>query len=271
MKDLAGLIESFIAWWKNLAGNIVHWICLVIYLCGIFLISFVFGLVVLYLCWICLRYCFRIIVPTIVLIIVLIVERTIQIIGAIASFPRDVVIFFRVLWTVPPRHFGWRSLRGFPNSHTPLLSNGNCLEFHNCHTTSELCRECFQIVEQSSLISGSISLFTKRTEWYKWPIPLQGSELCPPRRACHLCNILWYSLDTQTRTDVISKIGRSRKVMNSWMAIWKESSSGWFGGNRYYLQLFYDHKQPEKREQLSGRIEIREGSSASHNILSPGC
>jgi hypothetical protein len=259
MKDLAGLIESFIARWGILAGNILYWICLVTALGMIFLISSGFGFVVLYYCSICLYCCFCIVV------------RIIRIIGAIASFLLDVVIFFREQWTVPPRHFGWRSLRGFPNSHTPLLSNGNCLECHNCHTTSELCRECFQVVEQSSLISGSLSLFTRRTEWYKWPIPLQGSELCPPRRACQLCNILWHSLDTQTRTDVSSEIARSHKVMSSWMAIWKESGGGWFGENRYYLQLFYNHEQPEKRKQLSGRIEIREGSNASHNILSPGC
>jgi hypothetical protein len=259
MKDLAGLIESFIAWWKHLAWETLHWIGLVLYLVGILLISSVFGFVVLYPCWIGLCYCFRIIVRIIV--------RIIRIIGAKASFLRDIVISFSGLWTVPPRRFGWRSLRGFPNSHTPLLSNGNCSEFRNCHTTSELCQECFQIVEQSSLISGSISLFTKRVEWHKWSIPVQGS----PRMACQLCNILWYSLDTRTRTDICSEIARSRKVMSSWMAIRKESNSGWFGKNRYYLQLFYNHEQPKKRKQLSGRIEIREGSSASHNILSPRC
>jgi hypothetical protein len=63
-------------------------------------------------------------------------------------------------WTFPSRRFGWKSLRGFPDANTPLLSEAGCS--HDCQTTSKLCQECYRIIEQSTHICVPFSFHESR-------------------------------------------------------------------------------------------------------------
>lgn len=160
-------------------------------------------------------------------------------------------------WTLPSRRIGWRSCRGFPDSRTPLLS-ARCS--YDCQTTSSFCQECFGILEQSRLLSGSLSIFTRRTEWYKWDIPFRGSEFKASRRSCQLCNILWFSLDEQTRL----RLASPSTDPWLWLSIWDGESSRLSKSGLYYLSLFDDASwgdRPEDRRKICRVMKIREGSA----------
>jgi hypothetical protein len=167
-------------------------------------------------------------------------------------------------YTVSFHRFRWRSIRGFPDSETPLLSEAGCS--HDCQTTSKLCQECFQIVDRSRLLSGSFYIFTRRTEWYEWDIPLRGSEFTVSKRSCQLCNILWYSLDEQTRRRLATITPRSDlpdAYPCLWVSIWKEENG------RYYISLFDNYaSQPENRHNICKSLEIKEGSSTAQDSYS---
>jgi hypothetical protein len=165
---------------------------------------------------------------------------------------REPVISFGQKWTVSFRRFGWRSLRGYENQETSLLSGAECP--HACQTTSKLCQECFHIVENSRLLSGTFFIFTPRTEWHKWDIPVQGSEFTASRRLCQLCHILWNSLNERTRHRLNNTIPRRDSWL--WVSIWKDAN------DRCYISLFDDPSyasQPENRHNLCKAIEITEG------------
>lgn len=154
-------------------------------------------------------------------------------------------------WTLSSRRLGWRSLRAFPDSETPILSGAECP--HVCQTTSKLCQECLQIVEQSRLLSGSFYILTRCTEWYKWGIPLRGSEFTASRRSCQLCNILWNSLDEQTRRRLAPATPRRDWL---WVSIW-ENEKG-----RCYISLFDDDaSRPENRHNRCCALEVKEGEA----------
>jgi len=169
-------------------------------------------------------------------------------------------------WTLPSRRFGWTSLRGFQSSRTPLLSEAECS--HDCHSTSKLCQECYHIVKRSCLISGSVSLFTRRVEWHKWAIPVLGSSFRVSRNSCQLCHVLWNSLDERTRLRLAGPY-TPRQALDTvpwlWLQIWEDENGGWVkAGHHYNLSLFDDHgSRPENRHNLSGAIEIKEGFSSS--------
>lgn len=169
---------------------------------------------------------------------------------------------FRKLSTFTSLRWGWRSLPNFPNDQTPLLSGPGC--YHDCRTTSKLCQECFQIIEKSGLISGSISSVTSRVEWHRWDIPLLSRHYEASRDSCQLCNILWYSLEEQTR---LTFTGSSPLRLDGprrhptpwvWLSIWGEENSRWTKTGRIYMSLF-DNETP--RHNLRKTIEIREGLS----------
>lgn len=169
----------------------------------------------------------------------------------------NLLISFRQRWTTTPRRFRWRSLRRFADSQTSLLLDDRWSNSHVYHTTSNLCQDCFQVVEQSSLISGSMSVFTRRLEWHQWRIPLEASNLFPSRRACHLCNVLWYSIKRETRDSLMVNIGANGPFL--WLTIWKDDSRRWFSDARYIVKVFGHHNQPTSRRQLTGELSIREG------------
>ena len=125
----------------------------------------------------------------------------------VPSYLRNSCTNFWQKWTLAPRRFRWRSLRVFSDSKTPLISEVGCS--HDCQTTSKLCQECYHIIQRSRLISGSFCLFTRRVEWYKWVVPVQGSDFRTSRRSCQLCHVLWYSLDEQGRLKLAGLIRRS--------------------------------------------------------------
>jgi hypothetical protein len=168
---------------------------------------------------------------------------------------------------IPSPRLGWRSLRGYADLGTPLLSGTECP--HTCQTTSKLCQECFQIVENSRLISGTFYIFTPHTEWHKWDIPVRGSEFTASRRSCQLCHILWNSLHERTRIRLTHTIPRRDLADASWLwvSIWKDEIG------RCYMSLFDEPwpwyaSRPENRHNLCKAIEITEGSSTSRDSCS---
>jgi hypothetical protein len=123
------------------------------------------------------------------------------------------------------------------------------------------------IVEQSHLISGSFYLFTRRVEWHKWNIPVQGSAF-RISRSCQLCHVLWHSLDEQQRLRLAGPYTPRRQHVDTvpwlWLSIWEDENSGWLNsGRHYYLSLFDDHdSRPENRRNPCKKIEIRKGLSS---------
>jgi hypothetical protein len=176
---------------------------------------------------------------------------------------RESAISFGQKWTLSFRRFGWRSLGGYADPETPLLSRAECP--HTCQTTSKLCQECFRIVEKSRLLSGTFYIFTPRTEWYKWDIPARGSEFAASRRSCQLCHILWNSLQERTRLTLNILTRDLANTSWLWVSIWKD------GSGRCCISLFDDPSyapRPENRHSVCKSIEIREGSSASRESCS---
>jgi hypothetical protein len=159
-------------------------------------------------------------------------------------------------WTISPPRLGWRSLPGFADSQTPLLSEAGSSD--DGQTTSKLCKECFHGIKQSSHISGSLSIFTRRTEWFQWEVPVRGSEFKASRRSCQLCNILWYSLGKQRRISLAGPLTPRRHLPDAspwlWLRIWQAQNG------QYHISLFDDHASHPKNN-LCKAIEIREGSS----------
>jgi len=217
----------------------------------------ILGLLSFFLCLILGRFLWHLILWCIFTIIRTTL-RIILIVAAIRFIPSYIRYFYARFWhhwAITPRRLGWRSLPNFPDSRTPLLSEASCS--HDCRTTSKLCQQCFQIVAQSNLLSGSLSIFTRRLEWHKWVIPLQSYEFSQSLRSCQLCNILWYSLDEQTRVR-LTALSSARPRINDaslwlWLGIWKDHNG------RYYLQLFDRAAELKDRPKLCKPIEIREG------------
>jgi hypothetical protein len=186
-------------------------------------------------------------------------------IGRLLRVPSDLLYHyrrFREKWTLPSRRFGWRSLPGFPDPKVPLLLETGCS--HECQSTSKLCQECYHIIERSRLISGSFAPFTRRVEWYKWVVPVQGSAFRTSRVSCHLCHVLWYSLDEQERLKLAGPYTPRRQLPDAppwlWLSIWEDENSGWLKTGCRYLSLYGgDASQPENRRSLCKSIEIREG------------
>jgi hypothetical protein len=168
--------------------------------------------------------------------------------------------------TISSLRLGWMSLQGFPDSQTHLLSEAR--HSSSRQTTSQLCQGCFERIEQSYLLAGSVSIFTYRTEWCQWSIPLRGSEFMASRRLCHLCNILWYSLDEQKQRSLAGPLTPRRQLPNTnpplWVPIWKGQTG------RYYISLF-DKRDSQPKHKLFKEIEIREGWSYAFLLLVSGC
>jgi hypothetical protein len=174
----------------------------------------------------------------------------------VPSYLRNSCTNFWQKWTLAPRRFRWRSLRGFSDSKTPLISEVGCS--HDCQTTSKLCQECYHFIQRSRLISGSFCLFTRRVEWYKWVVPVQGSDFRTSRRSCQLCHVLWYSLDEQERLKLAGPYTAQRQLPDAcrwlWLSVRKEQSG------RFYISLSDgDASRPEDRRNLCEALEIREG------------
>jgi len=175
---------------------------------------------------------------------------------SVPSYLRNNCTCFWEKWTLAPLRFGWRSLRGLSDSKTPLLSGVGCS--HDCQTTSKLCQECYHIIQRSRLISGSFCLFTRRVEWYKWVVSVQGSDFRTSRRSCQLCHVLWYSLDEQERLKLAGPYTARRQLPDAcrwlWLSIRKEQSG------RCYISLSDgETSRPEDRRNLCEALEIREG------------
>lgn len=89
--------------------------------------------------------------------------------------------FFRDFWsnwTVAPRRFRWQTLKGFADASTPLLHSAHAPQSQGCETTSELCAECYRLINSSGLLSGSWLPMTRTKEWHKWVIPIHGDDFC---------------------------------------------------------------------------------------------
>lgn len=166
---------------------------------------------------------------------------------------------FRKLSTFTSLRWGWRSLPNFANDRTPLLSGPECN--HDCRTTSRLCQECFQVVEKSGLLCGTISRVTSRVEWHRWDIPVLGHSE-PSRDSCHLCNILWFSLEEQTRLTITGSCPLRQEDLWTapipwvWLSIWGTENDHWTATGHIYMSLF-DNETP--RHNLRKTIEVREG------------
>jgi hypothetical protein len=171
---------------------------------------------------------------------------------------RECVARLRSQWTITPWRLGWWSYKGFADSRTPLLLESAHSSSDDSIYTSKLCQECFRIVSQSGLLSGSILPLTRRREWHDWVIPIHSSGL--RKDACHLCRMVWFSIGHDTRNRAISEnrqtleknIGLQARIL-----IWKDASAGSNGSDRLFLQPFYyDY---ERSGSLCGPISIVEG------------
>ncbi len=170
---------------------------------------------------------------------------------------RKLFLDLRCNFTIPSRRFAWQSLEGFADARKSLLSEPDCSISLDTLTTSALCQECFRVVNQSKLISGSILLFVRRAEWHDWVLPLQATEL--REDPCHLCRVLWFTAAPEIRNKVIIDI-RQGKHLKAHLTIWRGESSD---KGRCYIQAFYGEGQPDEHTKLSDPIPIQEGVNFS--------
>ncbi|KAH7093616.1 heterokaryon incompatibility protein-domain-containing protein [Paraphoma chrysanthemicola] len=165
---------------------------------------------------------------------------------------RQLFLTFPRKFTIPARRFSWQSLKGFADARTHLLSEPNCPISLDILTTSALCQECFHVVSQSKLISGSMLPIIRRTEWHRWTLPLHGTELRSD--SCHLCRIVWFTAAPVIRDKVLADMRRG-KHLQAHLEIWEGESRD---RSRYYIQGFYGEDQPGERKKLSDPIPIQQ-------------
>ncbi|KAH8595420.1 hypothetical protein B0O99DRAFT_622869 [Bisporella sp. PMI_857] len=227
------------SWWKYVVGFIATT------LTAVKEILFIWCVSMLMVGWVFLVF-------TIVMILIWSLILAIQLI--IAQIPKipGYYTWCRQRWTISTWRFGWRSLGGSSDSRTPLLSEVSCAG-HECHISSKLCEECFRIVEQSSLISGSLFPIIRRREFHKWRFSSRDSNYTPS--SCQLCNILWGSIDVEEKTRFTS--GDHTRLW-AWLSVWKDQRGSWLDNSRYFMQLCFDRGQPENPRQLGYPIPITE-------------
>ncbi|EPE30492.1 hypothetical protein GLAREA_03459 [Glarea lozoyensis ATCC 20868] len=122
----------------------------------------------------------------------------------IAVFRAPLLEWFWRHWTFQTPRFGWESI---PESRSKVGD-----EHHR--TTSQLCEGCMGVIERSGLIVGNSRVVTPRREVHGWLLHIKGVEIRGEEQvACHLCNILWYSMERKVREDVANGMNYGRRVI----------------------------------------------------------
>jgi hypothetical protein len=131
----------------------------------------------------------------------------------VVVFRTPPLTYFWRHWTFQSPRFGWESI---PQSRSKMSDSVDGDEEHmHYKTTSQLCEGCLGIVENSGLIVGSSRVIVPREEIHVWSLHIKGVEIYGEDQVdCHLCNILWYTMNPEVRLNVANGMNFGSSVIS---------------------------------------------------------
>jgi hypothetical protein len=171
----------------------------------------------------------------------------------IVVFRAPLLRWFWRHWTFQTPRFGWESI---PESRLKVVEDEGEQTHHR--TTSQLCEGCMGVVEKSGLIVGSSRVLTPRREVHGWLLHIRRTDIWGEEQiACHLCNILWYSMERKVREDVANGMNYGRRIIEQDssdeglesgkqeveqiiqlnVVIYEDYGSRWFDERKRYIQV----------------------------------
>ena len=172
-------------------------------------------------------------------------------------------VFELVIFRIPPLSLFWKHFThqlpryGWTSEHAhQFVSPTDSFRDESC-VTSSLCKECIGMIQRSGLISGSIYLFTPRTEWHDRFIFFPDVESIYSNDLCHLCTIFWHSIPANRRNEVHHTKLRVK--------IYEDYQGRWYQKHLRYMQLYLGE------ESISSNIAIEKGNARNNRQVTRLC